>query len=181
MKVKEIPIPENSLIRRSFNPTDYEDNFAIQLHGPVDLDRLPVLFFKSFPSWFRGLMLLREVLARPFGLKTAHGMDIIKQMREFKGKVGESIAVFQVMGKNETELMMGEDDKHLNFRLSFFTIPNERGTEVQMATTVKYTSWMGDAYFFLVRPIHRIAMPILLRRMQERINQNFNQKSLSAL
>jgi len=171
MTIKEVPLPENSLIIKSFSPIDYEDNFSVQINNKIDLIQLPILFFQSFPNWFRGLMLLRETLAKPFGLKTAHGMDVEKQLQNFKGEIGESIAVFNVMGKSKNELMLGENDKHLNFRFSVFSFPNKNGTEVQMATTVKYTSWMGRIYFLPVRPIHRLIMPIMLRRIQKRINQ----------
>lgn len=171
MKVKPVPIPERSLIRNSISPTDYEDNFAAQVDGPVDLAKLPVLFFKCFPTWFKMLMGLREVIAKPLGLKTSHEMDIGEQIKNFQGEVGDSIAVFKVIGRSETEILTGEDDKHLNFRCSFFAFPNEGGTEIQLATTVRFTGWMGRVYFFPVRPLHRFVMPIILRRMGRKIKK----------
>lgn len=181
MHLKSISIPEKSLIRNSFLLTDYEDNYSAQVNGKVGVNQLPVLFFKCFPAWFKLLMGLRESIARPLGLKTATGMDIGAQLKNFKGEIGETIAVFNVMGRSETEIMTGENDKHLNFRLSFFAFPNEQGTEIQMATTVKYTGWMGRAYFFPVKPIHRLIMPIIMRRIQKRLNHKFSTTKISMI
>jgi hypothetical protein len=81
-----------------------------------------------------------EVIAKMVGLKKANGIDVTKQLKNFKGEIGDSIALFHVMERNETEILTGENDKHLNFRLSLIALPNDWGTEIQVATTVLYTS-----------------------------------------
>ncbi len=173
------PIPEDSLIANAMDQIDYEDNWAGISQVKVDESELPVLFFHSFPNWFRALMGLREVIARVIGLKTAHGMDIAKQMREFKGEPGQSIALFHVLDREPGEIMMGENDSHLNFRLSFISREVEQGTEVMLATTVHFQNRVGRLYFLPVKPIHRLVVPVLLRRMIKKLEQGKGREQLS--
>ncbi len=165
MKTYQLPLQKNSLIEKALPRIDYQDTFALETDYPIPVEKLPVLFFKSFPKWFMLLMGIREVFGKIVGLKTAHGKNVKKQLQEFKGEVGESIALFQVLGRTEEELIMGENDSHLDFRLSFFSRPKNEKTEIIITTTVLFNKWMGRAYFFPVKPIHRIIVPILLRRM----------------
>lgn len=167
----QYPIPADSLIADALERIDYADNFGEITSAPIQLEQLPILFFQVFPSWFTALMGLREVIARWIGLKTAHGMDVHQQIRGFKGEVGESIALFHVLGRNEHEILFGEDDAHLNFRLSFIKEMRGDQTCIQLATTVQYTGWMGRVYFFFVRPIHRLAVPLILKRMIRRLEK----------
>ena len=165
MKTYQLPLPKNSLIEKALPRIDYQDTFAMETDHPIPVEKLPILFFKSFPKWFMLLMGIREVFGKFVGLKTAHGMDVKKQLQEFKGEVGESIALFHVLGRSNKELMMGENDSHLDFRLSFFSRPKGSKTEIIMTTTVLFNNWKGRAYFVPVKPFHRAIMPILLKRM----------------
>ena len=171
------PLPPDSLIADALERIDYADNYGQLTSATVQLEQLPVLFFRVFPSWFTALMGLREIIARWVGLKTADGMDVRQQMRDFKGEVGESIALFHVLGRNSNEILFGEDDQHLNFRLSFIKETQGAQTCIQLATTVQYTGWMGRVYFFFVRPIHRLAVPLILRRMVRYLEQQNDSSS----
>lgn len=166
-----LSLPENSLIANALERIDYDDAFALKVPGRIDVSQLPPLFFKVFPKWFMGLMYLREALAGLIGLKTGKGIDVKKQLREFSGSVGESIALFHVMGRSEEEILTGENDSHLDFRLSFFARPGGSETEVILATTVQFNALIGKLYFLPVRPIHRLIVPIILRRMAKVLGQ----------
>lgn len=172
------PIPPDSLIADALERIDYSDNYGQVTSASVRLERLPTLFFRVFPSWFTALMGLREVIAGWVGLKTANDMDVQQQLRDFKGEAGESIALFHVLGRNSNEILFGEDDQHLNFRLSFLTVPQGEQMCIQLATTVQYTGWMGRVYFFFVRPIHRLAVPLILKRMVRYLEQQNKPNSL---
>lgn len=55
----------------------------------------------ALPRWAAALLKLRNTLVRPFGLKT--------------GTPGQPI--FPTCLETETEIILGTDDKHLNFRI----------------------------------------------------------------
>jgi len=172
MKIIEKEIPDNALIKTAMDRIDFYDNYTMVLpkEQAPDLVKMPRLYFYTMPKWFQFLMYLRETLAKLVGFKTAHGMDVKGQLKNFKGEIGEKIAVFNVMGRTTEEIMLGEDDKHLNFRCSFLRLDRGKNVEINLITTVKYTSWMGNAYFFFVKPIHRIISPLLLRNLASETN-----------
>ena len=171
MNVHQKPIPEDSLIAHAMERIDYQDNYVVQIDtdqeiAPADLVKY---FFLSFPKWFMALMYTREQIAKWIGLKTAHGMDVKGQLEAFEGKVGQSIALFHVLGSNQREVMLGENDKHLNFRFSFLVYPSGNKQEISGATTVKYNGWLGRVYFFFVKPVHRLIMRVMMRKIARRI------------
>ena len=162
------------MIESSLSRNDYWDSFAVEIPLPADklIEQLPILFFKVIPSWFQYLMYLRESIAKMIGLKTGIGVDVAQQIKDFRGEVGQSIALFHVLGRNETEIIMGENDKHLDFRLAFFAIPSsEITTELHLSTTVQFNNWLGKLYFIPVGPIHRIIVPIILKRIAKELIQ----------
>lgn len=171
MKVYSLPLPPESLIADALDRVDYADTYGIRTNAVVKPETLPPLFFQVFPKWFTGLMYLREALAGIIGLKTAKGIDVRQQLLDFTGKEGESIALFHVMGRSEEEILTGENDRHLDFRLSFMARPRPDGTELILATTVQFNGWLGRAYFLPVRPIHRLIVPLLLKRMVRRLER----------
>lgn len=171
MQVYTVDIPASSLIHKSLSPIEYEDAFALkaELKEPISIAELPIVFFDVMPKWFGVLMGIREMIAGWIGLKTAKGIDVQKQRDTFTGKVGESIALFHVHESNESEIVMGENDKHLDFRLSFFKQEIGKETEIILATTVKFKGWLGHLYFFPVKPFHRLIVPIILKRMVKKL------------
>ena len=163
MRIKEQKIPSDSLIETALNRTDYWDSFSVEVPIPSDeiLEQMPISFFKVTPNWFRYLMYFRERIAKMIGLKTGEGANVEQQLKEFKGEVGQSISLFHVLGRTEEEIMVGESDSHLDFRLSYFAIPkSEMVTELHLSTTVEFNNWLGRLYFLPVGPIHRIIVPI---------------------
>ncbi len=167
MTIYTCQLPHPSLIEGGLNKIDYTDSFAVTLPAEEapPLQQLPVLFFHAFPRWFGWLIGLRELIAGWIGLKTAKGIDIQAEIDQFQGREGEAIALFKVMRTNEQEIMMGENDQHLDFRLSFFRIEKEGAVEIVLSTTVEMNNWLGRVYFIPVKPIHRLIVPIIIKRM----------------
>jgi len=174
MTVRKIELPPDSVIYSSLSRNDYSDVFSISFTSTqaIPVEKLPLHFFNAVPKWFGALMMIRETIAKWIGLKTATDMDVNQQLADFTGEVGESIALFKVMGKTETELMAGENDKHLDFRLSYFSTRTAEQNEIALATTVQFNNWVGKVYFLPVKPIHRLIVPILLKRMAKQIQGN---------
>lgn len=170
MKPYRTRMPEHSIIGRS-RRNDYQDAYGIHLPvgQPVLVEKLPVLFFESFPFWAKVLLIIRETIAGLVGLKTARRSQVEKEMKEFTGKVGESIALFHVKDRSENEIVTGENDKHLDFLLSFFVNKKDDFTEIILTTTVKFNGWMGKVYFLPVKPVHKILLPVMLKRMAKRL------------
>ena len=129
-----------------------------------------IAFFKSFPAVFIKLLLFRERIAKIFGLKTATKTtkaERDKILNEFEGKIGDSIFISQVIDKDNVELLTGQTDKHLDFKLSFIIYEKDNHAIIELATTVNFHNLLGRMYFFFVRPFHRFYMKRILKRMEK--------------
>ncbi len=112
-------------------------------------------------------MRLRNAVVSLFGLKTGD-MDG-KRPEKIALKTGQKVGMFRVYEVSETEVILGEDDRHLNFRVSVFldaAPPPDRGhRRLTVTTVVHFNNAFGRFYFFLVKPVHRLIVPAMFRRM----------------
>jgi hypothetical protein len=139
--------PANSMITTDFGRVDYCDSYRIKKPTNDSPEQIVVQLFK-LSKWVIGLMILRNWLVRPFGLKTE--------------TEPESATFFPVIDRNDNEMVMGINDKHLNFRVSML-IDREKSF-IYTTTVVHYNNSWGKVYFILIKPFHRIIMKSAIKR-----------------
>lgn len=160
---------------------DYIDSFQGQFYDKFQNIRILEIgksFFSSEPKWINKLFAFRNKLVGIFGLKTSgKTTDRQKILNDFKCEKGEQIGLFKVFEKTTEEIILGEDDKHLNFRISLFIDKqNESKNENKLiiSTTVKFNNWFGRLYFLPVRPFHKLIVPAMLKEIIKNIEQQQN-------
>lgn len=80
--------------------------------------------------------------------------------------------LFKVFAHTENEVIMGEDDTHLDFRVSLLLSPQQNESHPRMrtiSTTVKFHNRMGRFYFFPVKPFHRLDVPAMMKRIVQQL------------
>ncbi|MDD2793674.1 MAG: DUF2867 domain-containing protein [Sediminibacterium sp.] len=116
-----------------------------------------------------------SLLGGLFGLKTSGKItDRQKMLDNFKCEKGEQLGLFKIFDKTADEIILGEDDKHLNFRVSLFIDKQaEKRTDINLiiSTTVKFNNWFGRIYFLPVRPFHKLIVPTMLKGIIKNIEQ----------
>lgn len=170
MAKRKVSLPAASLLNN--HQYDYIDSFIGNLtdqHLNIDATKVGKAFFSSDPEWVGKLFSIRNTIVKRLGLKTPeNSIDRQKQLDEFKCEVGERLGLFQVYHRNENEVIIGEDDKHLDFRVSLLLQPANNSTHqknLTISTVVKFHSWLGRLYFFPVKPFHRLIAPTMLKGM----------------
>ena len=178
MKITKTEIPKNSLLKTNNMTYDYIDSFQGEFSDKfqnIGTKEVGKSFFSSGPKWIDKLFTFRNKLVGLFGLKTSGNVtDRDKILENFKGEKGEQIGLFKVYEKTEDEIILGEDDKHLNFRVSLFIdSQNENKTDKNLiiSTTVKFNNWYGRLYFIPVRPFHKLIVPTMLKGIIKNIEQ----------
>ncbi|MCJ7932237.1 MAG: DUF2867 domain-containing protein [Chryseobacterium sp.] len=169
MKVKKIEFPEKSVLSREKNGFDYADSFAGILPGngqKTEIADIGKAFFTSGPQWGKKMFAFRNKVVGLLGLKTGAETCRTQNAEEFTCEVGERVGLFKVFDKTENEIILGEDDKHLDFRISLLFDKNA-GTEnsLTISTTVKFHNWLGILYFLPVRPFHQLIVPAMLKNI----------------
>jgi hypothetical protein len=147
--VKRCAVPAGSLVERAFERVDYADAYEAPL-GPNasrDVDAFTRRMLSSRPAWLNALMKTRDALAGAVGLE---------QVTVATGRSG--FGFFELFARTGDELMLGKDDRHLDFRLSVLL----RDSRAVLSTVVRFHGALGRAYFAPVKPFHRIIVRRLL-------------------
>jgi hypothetical protein len=142
--------PVESEINNFFAKSNYCDCYIVDYYkSNISIDDVCDMVFRM-PNWFNIVLKIRDVLVKPFGLKTSDTNT---------NECNNSIP-FNCIYRTQKEIIMHENDKHLDFWLSVLYIDNK----VSITTIVKYNNMLGKVYFFIVKPFHRFFLKMMLSR-----------------
>ncbi|MDW9378853.1 DUF2867 domain-containing protein [Chryseobacterium sp. JV558] len=171
MKIKKKEFPEKSILSQGKKDFDYIDSFEGELTASsqnIDISEIGKVFFTSGPKWGKKMFAFRNKVVGLFGLKTGSETENQQMGKDFECEVGERIGIFKVFDKTNNEIVIGEDDQHLDFRVSLLFDKNKEHLDkksITISTTVKFHNWLGVLYFLPVRPFHKLIVPAMLKNM----------------
>ncbi|SFR35682.1 Protein of unknown function [Yoonia tamlensis] len=144
-KIIKTALPQTSTLWAQVQPGDFIDGYAVQSHlSPQQAAQTGF----ALPGWANALMRLRNLIMKPFGLKTE------------SSATGDQ-AIFPVHVDTMDELVIGTDDSHLNFRIA---IIRQNGM-IHMATWVHRNNLLGRVYLAVVMPFHILLTRGAMRRI----------------
>ena len=156
-------IPSESSITHIYATTDLADAFAITLPAGASSnpEQLARFIFEQQPKWINALLKLRDALVAGFGIKTS------SELAKVGAEGSETrVGIFKIYASTPREIVLGEDDSHLDFRLSVFCEPalgtGER--RLVLSTVVRCHNRVGRAYIFTIEPFHKLVVRASLRR-----------------
>ncbi|MBY6092762.1 DUF2867 domain-containing protein [Maritimibacter alkaliphilus] len=151
--VEMVPLPARSQLWSHVRPGDFIDGYAVT--SPLPLDRALETAL-AMPGWAQHLLALRNLLMRPFGLRSAApdagGSLPFPITYRDAGKPGDDTG---------GEVLLGFDDSHLNFRIALL----REGDRLHMATWVHRNNLLGRLYLAAVMPFHRLIVRDALARV----------------
>ena len=148
-----VPIPSDSVLAPLYVGADLLDAFAIHLPAGAndDLEVLARAGFERPAWWIRALTLMRDAMMAPVGVKSSRAVGAAAAAR------GPVIGFFPLLSKNAGELVLGEDDRHLDFRLAILLRADAAGRrELVVVTVVHCHNWLGRTYLAMIAPFHRV-------------------------
>lgn len=149
--------PESTLVYSDMDRVDYFDSYMIVKKTPDSVAEITRKVLKS-PAWVEMLTTLRDLLVKPFGLKTG---DEIRAERD--GDYEFDFA--PVLYRSEQEIVMGMNDKHLYFRMSVLKVAQNENSQLFLTTVVRFNNVGGRIYFGLIRLFHGLIVRTMLRRL----------------
>ncbi|MBE4948504.1 DUF2867 domain-containing protein [Chryseobacterium culicis] len=176
MKIKKTEFPETSALYKGKKDFDYMDSFEGKLterRSNPDITEVGKAFFTSGPVWGKKMFAFRNKMVGLFGLKTGAKTGKKLAGNDAQYEVGERIGLFKVFDKTYNEIILGEDDRHLDFRVSLLFDKNkdEEENSLTISTTVKFHNWLGVLYFLPVRPFHKLIVPAMLKNMIHKLEK----------
>jgi hypothetical protein len=168
MKIIKVKFPATSkLYETDFDYVDSYQGEYFDKKDEISAQDIGKAFFNSAPKWTAQLFELRNKIVAAFGLKIPEKVENRKELLDgFACEPNERLGLFKVYSKTENEVILGEDDKHLNFRVSLLKDDNtsKEGTKkLTISTTVKFNNWFGKLYFLPVKSFHQLIVPIMLK------------------
>jgi hypothetical protein len=165
--VRQVALPSRSAVATAFKSVNLADAFSIQLPAGASSnpDVLARFIFSVQPSWIAGLTNVRDAIVAAFGLKTAKHLATLSS-----DPAARRISIFRVFGISQTEIVLGENDKHLDFRVSVLCTPDSppgTGSELTLSTVVHCHNRLGRTYLSVIAPFHRQVVKASLRRAAE--------------
>lgn len=163
--VRVVPVPVDSDVLSSLKRIDFADAYQ----APLSKTQLSVhdaywAVFGVEPIWVRWLMSLRGHIAIRLGL--THPFDTVKASADLVPifQPGKRVGPFTVQSVSAHEVIVGDDDKHLNFRISCLKTVSGGRAFITVSTVVQIHNTLGRFYMFVVKPFHRFIAPFMVRR-----------------
>lgn len=137
----------------------FSDSFSLEIaESSLDAMTAARRIMDRTPDWVAYLMHLRNFTVAPFGLKT-------KSDDETRETIGTVIS-FPIISKSPGKVVVGLDDKHLDFRLIVETMAvGASVSRVRVTTFVAPHNLLGRSYLAAILPFHRHIVPAMLNRV----------------
>ncbi|MEJ8474120.1 DUF2867 domain-containing protein [Roseibium algae] len=156
-------LPPESRLHGYMKPGDFIDCVETNPIDPnLSISALARQLMASKPSWMPALLALRDALVAPFGVKTTQDIltseAALSNSSQSKASTdltsGDYVSFFRVQEVHESEIILGEDDRHLNFRITLFK-PEPASGRIFLATWVHRNNLMGRIYLTAIMPFHK--------------------------
>lgn len=108
------PIPDGSALHgEGWRDISYADSYTVRLQRTdiAGWELIAALFY-SAPPWVDALARLRNRIVGVFGLKTTGG---IPKRAAPPYLPGQTLGFFRIMQISDREVLLGEEDRHLDF------------------------------------------------------------------
>ncbi len=135
----------------------FVDAFRIEVDDrALDARHAAERMMEQQPRWAEALLILRNLLVAPFGLKTSGASSTAPR---------EMIGIFPIVSETPDRLVAGFNDKHLDFRIVVDIANSGAARNVTATTLVKTHNWLGRTYLAIILPFHRLIVPAMLRQV----------------
>ena len=143
---------------------DWVDRYEVIVPGVgLTAEEAARHLFGRMPAWAKQLLALRNIIVAPLGLKEA-SEEAVAGSSPGSPRIG----IFPVVSNAVNEIVLGFDDRHLDFRVVVDTFALKEGTtRVGVQTVIRRHNFSGRAYLALILPFHKVIVRSSLRRFAE--------------
>src|SRR5262245_42925468 len=124
IEARAVPIPSDSMLAPLYAGADLLDAYAIRLPAGAsdDPEVLARVAFERQAAWIRALTWLRDAAMAMVGVKSSREIGAAAAARGL-----QVIGYFPVLSKSPREMVVGGDDRHLDFRVAVLVRADAQG------------------------------------------------------
>jgi len=135
----------------------FVDAYRLEVDGEdLSARRAAERMMARAPRWVDALLVLRNIIVAPFGLKTSATAERMPR---------DIIGIFPVVSETPDRLVAGFNDKHLDFRVVVDVATSGQRQSVTATTLVLTHNWLGRTYLKIILPFHRVVVRSMLRQV----------------
>ena len=135
----------------------FMDAYRLDVDGAnLDARRAAERMMAHAPRWVDALLVLRNIIVAPFGLKGSGAQERLPR---------DIIGIFPVVSETPDRLVAGFNDKHLDFRVVLDVATSGARQSVTATTLVLTHNWLGRTYLGIIMPFHRIVVRAMLAQV----------------
>lgn len=135
----------------------FMDAYRLEVDGGnLDARQAAERMMTRAPRWVDALLVLRNLMVTPFGLKTS-GED--------RRAPRDIIGIFPVVSETPERLVAGFNDRHLDFRVVVDVATSGHRQSITATTLVLTHNWLGRTYLKIIMPFHRLVVRAMLRQV----------------
>ena len=157
-----VSVPSDSVLAPLYAGADLLDAFAIHLPAGAshDVEVLTRVALERQAWWIRTLTWVRDAIMATVGVKSSRAIGAAAAARGL-----QVIGYLPLLSKSAGELVMGGDDRHLDFRVAAILRTGAAGgRELVVVTVVHCHNWLGRTYLAVIAPFHRTILRANLER-----------------
>ena len=153
--ISKVDVPNESIVYDYISQVDYSDAYKMKLNDTsLSAEEIYIRIFSHVPSWVINLMKIRDKIVSLFGIKMSDDVGHKKVLI-----VGEKAGIFLIHHIKEEEIIAGEDNMHLDFRVSVL----KQDDDVTISTLVHYNNLLGKVYMSIISPFHKMAVKAIMK------------------
>lgn len=153
MVVRKTELAKESQLHGFFKNDDFLDCYSVKIdQADAPIHEIAQRLFMDLPRWINALLAVRDLGVTPFGLKTTANLPKNTASRT-SIEVGDQINFFSVRSISKDEIILGEDDLHLDFKISVYRDSKSSG-QISLATWVRTHNRLGKIYLGMIAPFH---------------------------
>lgn len=162
-RVTAVAVPARSRASNFYAAPDLADAYAVSLPDAAlrNPEALARFMFAQQAPWVARLMAVRDAVMSMFGVKTS------RQLERAPPSSVRRVSIFRIYDQDADEILLGEDDRHLDFRVTVRCEPaagNATGQQLVVSTVVDCHNRLGRLYILAIAPFHRLVVRSMLRR-----------------
>jgi len=164
MTVVECDVPCGSALSREMVQRAYfRDSYRMSLaRREIGIVEVFLGIFAHHPRWMKLLLIVRNKVASMAGLDAPTASEVMNIEIKDHYVVGDVIGVWPIYTLGDDEIVVGRDNKHLDFRLSVLKVFDDAEASVIVSTVCTVHNLSGKLYLFFVVPFHRLGVRKLM-------------------
>jgi len=164
--IRKILPPVGSRLQHELASAYFYDSYEVQVDtcGKTALE-IYIDTVGRTPALMNFLMTTRNRIVSLFGLKNLGLFADLDGSRSASSyNVGDRVGIFSILSLSDEEVVLHDDDKHLQAKVSVYKYSDEEH-RAAVTTVVHVKNLLGKAYLFFVVPAHKLIVPLMLREI----------------